>query len=114
MDWCVKNFEDANHPPIVQINQKGDIEVKSGNTVSIDAGKTKDPDGDELKFKWWQYKDAGSYNGMVDIKNANSDKISFIAPNVSKPETIHIILEVSDNGSPMLKGYQRIIVEIVP
>jgi len=114
MDWCVKNFEDANHPPIVQINQKEDIEVKSGNTVSIDAGKTKDPDGDELKFKWWQYKDAGSYNGMVDIKNANSDKISFIAPNVSKPETIHIILEVSDNGSPMLKGYQRIIVEIVP
>jgi len=114
VDWCVKNFEDANHPPIVQINQKEDIEVKSGNTVSIDAGKTKDPDGDELKFKWWQYKDAGSYNGMVDIKNANSDKISFLAPKVSKPETIHIILEVSDNGSPMLKGYQRIIVEIVP
>jgi hypothetical protein len=114
MDWCVQSFEDANHPPIVQINQKKDIEVKGGNTVNIDAAKTNDPDGDELKFKWWQYKDAGSCNGMVDIKNANSDKISLTAPKVSKPETIHIILEVSDNGSPMLKGYQRIIINVIP
>ncbi|TNF42464.1 MAG: DUF1593 domain-containing protein, partial [Bacteroidetes bacterium] len=114
MDWCVQSFKDANHPPIVQINQKEDIEVKGGNTVSIDAGKTNDPDGDELEFKWWQYKDAGSYNGMADIKNANSDKISLTAPKVSNPETIHIILEVSDNGSPMLKGYQRIIINVIP
>lgn len=59
-------------------------------------------------------KEAGSYPAMVDFKNNDSDRISFTAPKVTKPETIHMILEVSDTGSPMLKGYQRIIVEIVP
>jgi len=114
MDWCVKSYEEANHPPKVQVKEKKDIEVKSGKTIILDAGKTIDPDGDALKFNWWQYKNAGSYGGIVDLKDVNSDKISFTAPKVSKTETIHIILEVSDNGSPTLKGYQRIIVEIVP
>lgn len=114
MDWCVKGYDEANHPPIVKIKGDKNVTIKSAKKISFDAGKTKDPDGDELKFNWWQYKDAGSYKGMVDIKNANSNKISFIAPKVIKPETIHIILEVSDNGSPMLKGYQRVIVTVLP
>lgn len=67
-----------------------------------------------LKFHWWQYINAGSYNGMVDLSNVNSDKISFTAPKVRIPETAHIIVEVTDNGIPVLKGYQRIIVKIFP
>jgi len=46
--------------------------------------------------------------------NANSDKISFKTPKVSNPETMHIFLEVIDNGRPMLKIYQRIIVSVLP
>jgi len=114
MDWCVKSVKEANHPPIVQIKDNKDLRVKSGKKVTIDAGKTKDPDGDTIKFRWWQYKDAGSYEGIVELKNTNTDKISFMVPMVSKPETIHIILEVSDDGNPVLKGFQRIIVEIIP
>ncbi len=114
MDWCVESYENANHPPIVRVNVNKDIQVKGGKKIVIDAGKTTDPDGDTLKFNWWQYTDAGSYDGIVEIKDVNSDKVSFTAPKVSKTETVHIILEVSDNGSPMLKGYQRIIVEIIP
>ncbi len=115
MDWCVADkYENANHQPVVKI--KGDIDrnIPPGKKVTINAGKTKDPDGDSITFKWWQYKEAGSFNEMVELKNADSNKVSFITPEVSKPETIHLILEVSDNGSPVLKSYQRVIVEVVP
>ncbi len=114
MDWCVKSYDEANHPPIVKINSDKNIKIKSGKKISLDAGKTKDPDRDELKFNWWQYKEPGSYDGSIELENTNSKKITFTAPKVGKPETIHLILEVKDNGSPSLKGYQRIIVEIVP
>jgi hypothetical protein len=113
MDWSVKSYEEANHPPNVQIKEK-DIEVKSEKRVTLDAGKTYDPDGDDFKFNWWYYKDAGSFEGIVDLKDESSDKVSFTAPKVKQAEMIHIILEVSDNGSPSLKGYQRIIVKVIP
>ncbi|MBC8052425.1 MAG: DUF1593 domain-containing protein [Sphingobacteriaceae bacterium] len=113
MDWCLKSYEEANHHPNIQIKEKS-IKVKSGKKITLDAGKTIDPDGDALKFNWWQYKDAGSYSGIVTLKDADSDKVSFTAPKVTKEETIHIIFEVSDNGSPSLKGYQRVIALIVP
>jgi len=115
MDWCVSSsYDGANHPPLVQIKGKMDITVKSGKKIDLDARRTVDPDGDSLLFKWWQYKDAGSYHAMVELKNSDSDRVSFTPPKVSKPETIHIILEVSDNGSPALKSYQRVIITVVP
>ncbi|MBX2841233.1 MAG: DUF1593 domain-containing protein [Flammeovirgaceae bacterium] len=113
MDWSVKSYEKANHPPKVQIKMK-DIEVKSGKAIILNAGKTTDPDGDEVKFNWWYYKDAGSFEGDIDLKDEGSDKISLTAPKVDKTETVHIILEVSDNGNPSLKTYQRIIVKVNP
>lgn len=115
MDWCVaEKYEDANHHPIIRISGNLDRTVSSGKNVTIKADKTNDPDGDELSFKWWQYKEAGSYDGLVKLQSPNTNIVSFAAPKVSKPETIHLILEVLDNGSPALKAYQRIIINVVP
>lgn len=115
MDWCVADdYSKANHHPIIKI--KGDVNktFSSGKKVSISASKTIDPDGDKLTYKWWQYKEAGTYKSLVNLQGADSDKVSFIVPQVDKPETIHIILEVSDDGQPTLKSYQRIVVAINP
>jgi len=115
MDYCVSSeYENANHSPIVQIKGKNDITVKSGEKVKLDASKSSDPDGNSLTFTWWQYKDAGSYDGFVEINNNELSKADFVAPKVSKPETIHIILNVKDNGSPALNAYQRLIVKVDP
>ena len=91
-----------------------DRTVSSGTTVNFSAGKTKDPDGDELAFKWWQYEEAGSYKGSVELNETENTKVSFTAPQVSQAETIHFILEVSDNGSPALTSYKRFIVTVLP
>ena len=46
------------------------------------------------------------------IANSDSpDKASFVAPN-EPGKQVHIILEVTDNGTPELTGYQRVICHI--
>lgn len=114
-DWCVKSYEDANHPPIVKLANSLEQTVKPSLTIKLSAKGTTDPDNDELSYKWWQYKEAGSYPGNVDIQNANQQDASFTVPeDASAGETIHIICEVKDDGSPQLTRYQRVILTIEP
>jgi len=115
MDWCVaEKFEDANHKPIIQIKGDLDRSVKGGQTVVLDATGTKDPDRDDMSFRWWQFQEAGTFDGMVKIDPPLGKKINFAAPEVKEPCTIHVILEVKDRGKPALFSYQRMIITVVP
>ena len=40
--------------------------------------------------------------------------MSFKAPVVTKPETAHFILRVTDKGTPPLTRYKRVLVTILP
>ncbi|MCK0158726.1 DUF1593 domain-containing protein [Cellulophaga sp. F20128] len=115
MDWCVsEKFEGANHKPIITINGKLDTVVKPGQKVILSAEGTMDPDGDKLSYRWWHYIEAGTYTKMVEIENPFGVKTSFNTPMVDKPASIHIILEVKDQGKPALKSYKRLIFNITP
>ena len=112
-DWCVKSYKEANHPPVVVLRHAVDLKVKPGATVKLSAQGTRDPDGDKLSFHWWQYKEADTYNGTVEIRNAGKQDATLIIPgDAGKKETIHIICEATDDGTPPLKKYQRVIIEI--
>ena len=112
-DWCVKSYEEANHHPVVFLNTPLDIVAKPGQLVTLDASASVDPDGDELTFKWWQYAEACTYKGRVSITNENQSTASFKVPlNAKKGQTLHIICEVSDDGTPSLKHYQRVVVTV--
>jgi hypothetical protein len=112
-DWCVKSYKEANHPPVVKLRGAPDQNVNPGDTIELNAKGTKDPDGDKLTYRWWQYREADSYPGTVNIRNADSSKTSFTVPaDASKGETIHIICEVKDNGTPQLTRYRRIVLTI--
>jgi hypothetical protein len=111
MDWCVKNFKEANHAPVAKV--QGDLlrYVKPGQIVTL-AATAFDPDGDKLTYKWWQYADADSVEAAVTIANNDSpDKASFVVPD-EPGKLIHIILEVTDDGTPPLVGYQRVVCNI--
>lgn len=111
-DWCVKSYDAANHPPIVTLNHKRNMEVQAGAIVNLSA-KGYDPDGDDLTYKWWQYKEADSYEGTIQIRNPNKPTTSFTVPEDVKPgDTIHIICEITDQGSPRLTRYQRVVVKV--
>ncbi|MBL9190662.1 MAG: DUF1593 domain-containing protein [Opitutaceae bacterium] len=110
-DWCVKEFKDANHAPVARVVGPLDRTVRPGETVKLAATAT-DPDGDTLAFKWWHYADAGTASSKVAITDASSpDRASFVVPNETG-RTVHIILEVTDSGSPKLTSYQRLVFTI--
>jgi hypothetical protein len=115
MDWCIKSYEDANHPPVPVLGHPELITVKSGDGFGLDAFGTTDPDGDHLSFLWFNYPEAGSYNKMININGAENAHGTYVtAPEVEKKETAHFILKVTDKGIPSLSRYKRIIVTILP
>jgi hypothetical protein len=114
MDWCVKSFEQANHPPIPKLSPESKTEVKSGEKVQLSAVGSTDPDNDPLTYHWMHYREPSSFLGIVEIANDKKQKAHFIAPEVEKPETIHIILQVRDTGQPELTRYKRIIIKVTP
>tara|TARA_R110002049_G_C9164118_1_gene561228 strand:- start:2630 stop:4102 length:1473 start_codon:yes stop_codon:yes gene_type:complete len=112
-DWCTKPYDEANHPPIVKLNSALDITAKPGSKIKLNAKGTLDPDGDQLSYSWWQYQEAGTFKGNIEIPNAQKQNTFFKIPtNAEKGENIHIICEVTDNGTPALTRYQRIVVTI--
>jgi hypothetical protein len=65
MDWTVKVASEANHNPEVVVNGRAGkepvtIEARVGVPVSLDAGSTRDPDGDTLRYLWFFYPEAAT------------------------------------------------------
>lgn len=115
MDWCIKSYEEANHPPVPALGHSEQLTVKSGEGLRLDASGTTDPDGDNLSYLWFHYPEAGSYKNKIKINSAeNLYSVYIVAPEVEKNETAHFILKVTDKGEPQLSRYKRVIVTIVP
>jgi len=111
-DWCVKPPGQANHPPQVKLTHAEDLKAATVQKVTLSAAGSKDPDGDKLTYKWWQYKEPGTYKGKISIQNANSQQANFSVPkDAKKGQIVHIICEVTDTGNPPLTRYKRVIVE---
>ncbi len=112
-DWCIKPYSECNHPPVVKLKNDLNIKAKPGSKIQLSANGTYDPDGNELDYKWWQYKEAETYKGNIEISNADQQDASFAVPeDADKGETIHIICEVMDAGTPQLTRYKRIVVAV--
>lgn len=109
-DWCVMPYEEANHAPKVVVNSSAAREVTPGQTLKFSAKKSSDPDGDTLTYKWWQYTEAGTSKAQLAISGADSETSSVTVPSDLKSgETLHLICQVSDNGTPSLTRYARIV-----
>ena len=118
MDWCIKNYEKANHNPVAAF--LGDtsngivyLSAKPGETLLLDASASSDPDNDKLSFYWFNYKEAGTYHKVIFPSEDNQSKTSLLIPNDSNGKQIHIILEVKDNNPIVsLYDYRRIVINI--
>ena len=112
MKWSVTSkYADANHEPLVKIEGPLDVFASAGETIRLN-GSVSDPDENKLKTKWWQFR-AGTYPSEVAITNATSRQCRVTVPeDAIAGQTIHIILEVTDNGTPALTRYQRVIITV--
>jgi hypothetical protein len=114
LEWCVKPFRAANHPPSARVAGALRRTVVPGARVDLSAAGSSDPDGDVLSYDWTFYPEPSSYRGPLVIADAGTARASFQAPRVKSPKTIHLILTVTDNGKPRLSRYQRVIVTVDP
>ncbi|HPE58382.1 MAG TPA: DUF1593 domain-containing protein [Bacteroidales bacterium] len=116
MDWCTKEYAEANHPPVPALGTSDEFTVKSGDVFSLDASGTTDPDGDNLSYWWFQYPEVGSYGKDIGFAIAENLYLvhTIVAPEVETPVTTHFILKVTDKGTPALSRYKRVIVTILP
>jgi hypothetical protein len=118
MDWCVKDYEHANHHPRAAVN--GDREekihlstVKAGTTFTVDATASNDPDGDPILYNAWYYPEAGSYSGQVNISQPSRGKFNIEIPKDAAGSEVHIILEIrDDNKIASLYDYRRMVVTV--
>ncbi len=115
LDWCVRDFAHANHPPVPRVDGELTRGIESGERVILDASSSTDPDGQTLRFQWFHYPEPGTYRGKpIVIENDLSAKASFLAPPVASAQTLHVILVVSDSGSPQLTRYKRVVFTVQP
>jgi hypothetical protein len=121
MDWTIKPFAEANHPPVVKLQHANQLTVKAGERVSLRADGSTDPDGDALSYAWFYYGEpstlllqSGRTGAPLTIEAAGTASAWFTAPKVGKPETMHLIVAVTDRGTPPLTRYQRVIVTVQP
>jgi len=112
-DWCVSGFYEANHAPVIKLKCLTDIEAKPGGHVELSCSVS-DPDNNKLNVRWWQYLEAGTCSIPVQIRGAASQNASVIVPDdAEKGETIHLIVEVTDDGIPALTRFARVIVKVI-
>ncbi|MCB0131746.1 MAG: DUF1593 domain-containing protein [Caldilineaceae bacterium] len=116
MDWCVKPFDEANHPPQPVLNgdtslRPVEISAQPGERVTLDATGSSDVDNDALTYEWKFYPEAGSYSGQINIPNANAMTTSFIVPKDASGTVLHILLILTDDGSPRLTRYRRLVIQ---
>ncbi len=123
MDWTIKPYNQANHPPVPKLAHANRFTAKPGERVNLNAAGSTDPDGDALSFQWFYYHEAGTFpvhdarSGQpLTIKNFDQPEAWFTVTTrgVMPPGTgsMHVILAVTDHGTPRLTRYQRVIVEV--
>jgi len=117
MDWCMLSFDEANHEPVARCNGDTSLRVlripaTPGGKVQLSAEGSLDPDGDQLRYRWWIYREAGTCQVEPTIAGAGEPQAVVTLPPEASGRTIHVILEITDTGKPPLTAYRRIVLEV--
>ena len=119
IDWgSTPNYSNANHPPEIVLNGNIDKEplhilVSPGKKIKLNAFTSNDPDRDDLTVHWIYYPEAGTYKGNTDIRPKRKGRAKVKIPKDAREGSIHIVCKVSDNGTPSLCAYKRVIINVL-
>jgi hypothetical protein len=119
MDWTVEPYSRANHPPEVKSASANPVQAKPGDRISLRVDAS-DTDGNTLAYQWFYYAEAGSFatqsgrsGAPIDIQGADTRDASFTVPkNGFRQGSLHVIVAVTDDGTPALTRYRRAIINV--
>ena len=112
MQWA-ENRKGNRNPVVIVNGRKGttvmEVKARPGKTVTLDASRSYDPDGQQLTFKWWIQKDAGICPESISV-DEQGNRASISLPKEIRNAEIHVICEVTDDAPIPLCSYRRIII----
>ena len=111
--WSVTGtYASANHEPRVTIEGSARLSARPGETIRL-QGVASDPDGDAVTVRWWRWKEIDTYPGVVALSTPTSLATTVQVPaDATAGQTLHLILEVTDDGAPPLTRYRRVVVTV--
>jgi hypothetical protein len=141
MQWTIAPPDAANHNPDAVVNgTKGKaplmVDAVVGAPATLDASGSTDPDGHALSYRWFFYPEAGGGTPGAPLVIKGERLLSPAGPGTEGLPTVrdrvtlstttgttttvtphiaglaHVILEVTDNGTPSLTTYRRVILRI--
>jgi len=115
LQWCVKSYEESAHPPTVLLANDTPKRAHAGDTITLDASATIDPDHKDLSFEWTFYPEESNYPAKIpkpQIDMPNEAKTAIKIPKESAGQHVHFILAATTKGTPGVTRYARVIIEI--
>ncbi|TDZ31013.1 hypothetical protein C8035_v002290 [Colletotrichum spinosum] len=113
MKWTLTgDYEEGNHPPVVAVKGAKVVRAGAGETVEI-AAEVSDPDVDVVDVEFWQYRDEGTCDGVVEVVNNETGAAVRIPADATPGRKISIIVQGTDRGEFPLTRYDRVVVEVV-
>lgn len=114
MKWTLTGeYAEGNHPPVVQVVGGTMRQVSLGGSVRL-AAEVSDPDGDKVEVKWWQYKEEGTYEGIVRIEEDGEGCVVIsVSGDAEKGQTVSMVLQGRDSGEFPLTRYGRVMISVV-
>lgn len=132
MDWTIQPYARANHNPAVVVNGIGGtapvrLDAEVGKPLVLDAAGTRDPDGQKLRYQWISYPEAGFEPGVnlgeialgkpqagrITVTPTRTCRAAWLGgPRKCDTGIAHVILGVTDTGTPALTAYRRVILTI--
>ncbi|KUI59163.1 hypothetical protein VP1G_06432 [Cytospora mali] len=126
MQWTVRPGNETGSPnrqPFAVVNgscENLEIPYVLGQSVVLDASESWDPDGDDVSFDWFHYRDPSfQLSGNIPRISPNVTfepldgvgSVVNVIPNDNNrsPQTMHIILTVQDSQPMSLVAYRRIV-----
>ena len=110
LDWCVRSFDEANHPPLIVLDGESRRSVAPGEFVSLDAGGSSDPDGDDLSYEWRVYPPDGAEDVVIEDQYRSAARVR--VPAGSAGRAIPLLVTVIDDGQPRLTRHGRVYLDV--
>ena len=109
--WCVKSFEEANHAPWITVKEGTNLWANAGEKITLHVSAQDKDKNNVVQFKAWPYVEAGD-GKAITLLEGNMVKVQ-IPSTAKKGDKYHVIVEGTDNGTPQLTRYRRVIIQVM-
>lgn len=110
-EWCIKPFEAANHAPWITVKEGTQLWANAGEKITLHVSAQDKDKNNVVQFKVWPYVEAGD-GKAITLLEGNMVKVQ-IPSTAKKGDKYHVIVEGTDNGTPQLTRYRRVVINVL-